>query len=213
MSTTTKPQDVIQTASARIDVPKPIAESQVQSYINDGFLVVKNVFTQAEIRELFADMVKLLRGGYECPQLKPLPDSLSDEEVLRSFSGVIQAHFISPLCLQYVKHPKVCGILSQIIGAHIPFWDGSIKCMQSMYFVKPPGFPGQAGHQYELYIQPRGRWLCGAWVALDDATIQNGCLYVVPQSHRTGYLWAQREHARPGEWDWAPESYGFDDTK
>src|ERR1043165_8997986 len=97
-TTTTNPPEVVQTASPRIDVPKPVTESQVQSYINDGFLVVKNVFTKAEINELFTDMVKLLRGGYECPQLKPLPDSLSDEEVLRSFSGVIQAHFISPVC-------------------------------------------------------------------------------------------------------------------
>jgi len=206
-------EDVKQFASERIVVPKPLSDEQVESYIGDGFLVVKNVLTRTEMDELFTDMVKLLRGGYECPQLKPLPATMSDEEVLRSFSGVIQAHFISPVCLQYVKHPKVCGILSQIIGAHVPYWDGSIKCMQSMYFVKPPGFPGQAWHQDELYIPTRDRSLCGAWMALDDATVQNGCLYVVPQSHRTGYLWSQREHKRPGEWDWAPESYGFDDTK
>ena len=206
-------EDVKQFASERIVVPKPLSDEQVESYIGDGFLVVKNVLTRTEMDELFTDMVKLLRGGYECPQLKPLPATMSDEEVLRSFSGVIQAHFISPVCLQYVKHPKVCGILSQIIGAHVPYWDGSIKCMQSMYFVKPPGFPGQAWHQDELYIPTRDRSLIGAWIALDDATIENGCLYVIPGSHQSGYLHPQEAHTKEDEWDFAPESKGFDESK
>jgi len=200
-------------ASPRIDFPKQITDAQVRSYMDDGFLVVRNVFTRDEINEVFEDIITILRGGYECPQLKPVPASMSDEEVMRSFSGIIQPHFISPVVLRYIKHPKVCGILSQIVAAHLPFWDGSIKCMQSMVFVKPPGLPGQAWHQDELFIPTRDRSLVGAWVALDDATVENGCLWVVPRSHRMGYLYPNREHTRPGEWDWAPESYGFDESE
>lgn len=48
--------------------------------------------------------------------------------------------------------------------------------MQTMLFVKPPGFPGQAWHQDENFIPTRDRSLCGGWIALDDATIENGCL-------------------------------------
>src|SRR5205807_850217 len=86
-----------------------------------------------------------------------------------------QPHFISPVMQQYVRHPKICGILSQMIAAHLPWWDGSVKCMQSMLFVKPPGFQGQAWHQDEIYIPTRDRSLCGAWIALDDGTIEHGC--------------------------------------
>src|SRR5437016_62017 len=125
-------EDVKQFASERIDVPKQVTEAQVRSYIEDGFLVVKNVFTRDEIGELFQDIIKLVRGGYESPQLKPAPASMTDKEVMQSFSGIIQPHYISPVVLRYVKHPKVCSILSQIVAAHMPYWDGSIKCMQSM---------------------------------------------------------------------------------
>src|SRR5437762_1510431 len=83
-----------------------------------------------------------------------------------------------------------------LIGAHLPYWDGSVKAMQSMFFTKPPGYPGQAWHQDEIYIPTRDRTLCGAWVALDDATIENGCLYVIPKSHRSGYLYPQHPHTR-----------------
>jgi hypothetical protein len=47
---------------------------------------------------------------------------------------------------------------------------------------------------------------------MDDATIENGCLWVLPGSHRPGYLYPQRYHENPDEFDFAYESYGFDDT-
>ena len=103
--------------------------------------------------------------------------------------------------------------ISQITAAHLPHWDGSVKCMQSMLFVKPPGFQGQAWHQDEIYIPTRDRSLIGGWIAIDDATIDNGCLWVVPGSHRDGYLYPQKPHDNPDEFDFAPESYGFDESQ
>lgn len=84
--------------------------------------------------------------------------------------------------------------------------------MQSMLFVKPPGFQGQAWHQDEIYIPTRDRSLIGAWIALDDASIENGSLWVIPGSHKTGYLHPQRDHNRTDEFDFGQESYGFDDS-
>jgi hypothetical protein len=196
----------------RIEVPRPLSDEQVNSYVNDGYVVIPGVVSRAEIDEVAADIVTLLRGGYNCPALQPLPAEMSDRDVMNSFLGILQPHFVSPVILRYVKHPQISGMLSQLVGAHLPFWDGSVKCMQSMVFTKPPDFPGQAWHQDELYIPTRDHSLCGAWVALDDATVENGCLYVIPQSHRMGYLYPQEPHDRPGEWDFAPRSYGFDDS-
>ncbi len=113
---------------------------------------------------------------------------------------------------EFVLHPLICSVLSQITAAHLPFWDGSVKCMQSMLFVKPPGFQGQGWHQDEIYIPTRDRSLIGAWIALDPATRENGCLWVLPESHRSGYLYPQREHGNPDEYDYGPESFGFDDS-
>ena len=108
---------------------------------------------------------------------------------------------------------RSAGVLSQITAAHLPYWDGSVKCMQSMLFVKPPGFQGQAWHQDEIYIPTRDRSLIGAWIAIDDATIENGCLWIVPGSHRSGYLYPQRDHNNPDEFDFAGQSYGFDEKE
>jgi ectoine hydroxylase-related dioxygenase (phytanoyl-CoA dioxygenase family) len=213
MSTQQQLQTDPLSVAPRIEVPKVINDDQVRSFVNDGFLVVEGLMNTAEIEELRDDTVSLARGEYPCESLRPLPDSMSDDEVLRNILCIHQPHFLSPVARKYVQHPLICGILSQIVAAHLPFWDGSVKCMQSMLFVKPPQFQGQAWHQDEIYIPTRDRSLCGAWIAMDDATIENGCLWVVPGSHRSGYLYPQQAHNNADEFDFAPESYGFDETQ
>lgn len=196
----------------RIDVPKIVDDQQIKDFVDYGFLTAPGLITPEEIEELRADTVKLARGGYPCDSLKPVSSELTDAEVLQSILCIHQPHYISPVAEKYCRHPKICGILSQITAAHLPHWDGSVKCMQSMLFVKPPQFQGQAWHQDEIYIPTRDRSLIGAWIAMDDATIENGCLWVLPGSHRTGYLYPQRDHNNPDEFDFAGESYGFDDS-
>ena len=85
--------------------------------------------------------------------------------------------------------------------------------MQSMLFVKTAKtFKGRRGIRIEIYIPTRDRSLIGAWIAMDDATIDNGCLWVLPGSHRQGYLYPQRNHENPDEFDFAQESFGFDES-
>ena len=195
-----------------IAVPKPLDEAQVRFFVENGYLVVPDLMEAAELAELKADLVAVARGRYECENIEPVPVDMDDQEVLETILCIHQPHFISPIIEKYVRHPTICGILSQITAAHLPHWDGSVKCMQSMYFVKPPDFQGQAWHQDEIYIPTRDRSLIGAWIAVDDATVANGCLYVIPGSHKTGYLYPQRQHENPDEFDFAPESYGFDES-
>jgi phytanoyl-CoA hydroxylase len=196
----------------RIDTPAPLSGIQVRSFVEDGYLAVPNLVDRSQVEELHRDTVKIARGGYPCEGIEPAPDSLTDNDVLRTILCIHQPHYISPVMERYARDPMICGALSQITAAHLPYWDGSVKCMQSMLFVKPPEFQGQAWHQDEIYIPTRDRSLIGAWIALDDATLENGCLWVLPGSHRAGYLYPQRPHGNSDEFDFAPESYGFDES-
>lgn len=196
----------------RIDVPQLLDQQQVQQFVDDGFLILPDLISPEEIEELKRDTVAIARGQYPCENIAPAPPDRTDQEVLETILCIHQPHYVSPLMEKYVRHEKICGVLSQIVAAHLAHWDGSVKCMQSMLFVKPPGFQGQAWHQDEIYIPTRDRSLCGAWIAMDDATIENGCLWVIPGSHRSGYLYPQHPHHNPDEFDNSAESYGFDDS-
>lgn len=208
----TTPNLLQQPISDPLVVPRTLADTAVQSFVDDGFLVLPDLLSPTEVEELRADLVRLARGGYPCDNLPPVPPETTDREVLERILCIHQPHYVSPVMERYVRHPAVCGVLSQVTAAHLPYWDGSVKCMQSMLFVKPPGFQGQAWHQDEIYIPTRDRSLIGAWLALDDATVENGCLWVIPGSHRSGYLFPQRAHGNPDEFDFAGESYGFDEA-
>lgn len=191
--------------------PAPTA-GQIAQYVEQGFLRVENLFSDGELAELKADLLKLARGGYPCPSLAPLPAEVDDNEAMRRILCIHMPHFLSPVVRRYTTHPALAAVLGRIVGAHLHdgLWDGAVKCMQSMFFAKPPGKPGQAWHQDEIYIPSRDRSLCGVWIAIDDATEENGCLQVLPGSHRRGVLHRQRPHDRTAEFDLAPESFGFD---
>lgn len=197
------------TAAAASAHTPPVTKEHVKDYVDHGFLVYGSLISAKEIEELKEDLVKLARGGYPCRSLQPMSPDLTDRQVTEQLLCIHQPHFISPVIRKFVMHPEICAVLSKIVAAHLPHWDGSVKCMQSMLFVKPPGLQGQAWHQDEIYIPTRDRSLCGAWIAIDDATIENGCLRVLPGSHRSGYLYPMKPHGQTDEFDGADSSHGF----
>ena len=187
-----------------------ITNEQVSQFLQDGYLICEDLITQSELASLKDEIVALARGQYPCPALPAMGDHLSDAECLNRVLCIHHPHVVCPAIKQYMAHPAIVAVLSRIVGAHLGnWWDGNVKCMQSMFFAKPPGKPGQSWHQDEIYIPTRDRSLCGAWIAVDDATIENGCLWVLPGSHRQGHLYEQRPSGP--EFDFAAESFGFDD--
>ncbi|KAF9798926.1 hypothetical protein SFRURICE_019708 [Spodoptera frugiperda] len=59
--------------------------------------------------------------------------------------------------------------------------------VQSMYIYKNPGVGGEVtAHQDITYLHTSPIPPVGFWIALEDATVQNGCLWIVPGSHKSG---------------------------
>jgi ectoine hydroxylase-related dioxygenase (phytanoyl-CoA dioxygenase family) len=193
--------------------PAAVSTEERQAFVRDGFLVKEGLISSTELDELKGEILKIVRGGYPDSGIEPVPAERSDAEALAEHLCLHQPHYVSPVIERWVGHPALTAVLGQITAAHLPegWWDGSVKCIQSMYFLKSPGKPGQAWHQDEIYIPTRDRSLIGAWIAVDDATIDNGCLWVLPGSHQAGVLYPQRDPA-PGEFDGSQEAYGFDDA-
>lgn len=133
--------------------------------------------------------------------MEPMPEEPDDDAVVRRYLCIHFPHKISPLMRDTLRHPRIVEVLTEVIGP-------DVKAMQSMLFVKHAGKPGQAWHQDEWFIPTRDRSLCGAWVALDDATVENGCLWVIPGSHRPGVFWPRRPHGSD-EFDEGDETFGF----
>ena len=176
-----------------------------RQYVDDGFVVVPGLVEPDLVTEVCDDLDRFAAGEY------PVSNA-GDLDLAAGLLAVHFPHWVSPVAQRAATHPGVAGVLERITGAHLAHWDGRVKCMQTMLFAKPPGFPGQAWHQDERFIPTRDRSLVGAWIALDDADEANGCLRVIPGSHRTGQIWPFRPHDDPAEFDPTDEAYGFDDS-
>jgi len=62
---------------------------------------------------------------------------------------------------------------------------GQPGIIQSMYIFKPPRIGGEVvWHQDSTYIYTEPESCTGFWFALEDATIDNGCMFFLPGAHR-----------------------------
>lgn len=178
------------------------AVESARFYHEQGYLILPDVLTIDEIEQLRAETLSICRR--ERGEVRGLPDfepTDSDDAILKRTLCIHFPHKISDVMLHYMKHPAIVDALKAIVGP-------DVKSMQSMLFIKASGKPGQAWHQDEDFIPTRDRSLVGAWIALDDATIENGCLWIIPGSHRHGILWEMEAHDNP-DFDCTAESVGF----
>ena len=171
-------------------------------YDRDGYLVLTDALSAAEVQALRAEAVRICRGELGAVDgVQPAAAGEPDEAVVRRYLCVHFPHKLSARMAGALAHPVVVDALTRLIGPNV-------KAMQSMLFIKSEGKPGQAWHQDELFIPTRDRSLTAAWIALDDATVDNGCLWVLPGSHRRGVLYPDRDHHDP-RFDCEVEAYDF----
>ncbi len=158
------------------------SKDNVKFYHEQGFLVLEDMFTQDEINALKEETMAIFKGDRGAVEgLLQTDQNLTDEEIIKQYVAIHFPHKISNIILDYVKDKKLAMVLSKIISPNV-------KCMQSMLFTKAPGKKGQSWHQDEFFIPTRDKSLTGAWIALDKATVENGCLWVIPGSHKQGFI-------------------------
>ncbi|HET6467727.1 MAG TPA: phytanoyl-CoA dioxygenase family protein, partial [Geminicoccaceae bacterium] len=171
-------------------------------YFEDGFLVVPGLLARDEVAALRHEAAEICRGARGPVRgMTPAADEPDDDAVMRSYLCIHFPHKISAAMHAAMAHPRIVDVLTRLIGP-------DVKCMQTMLFIKHAGKPGQAWHQDEFFIPTRDRSLTAAWIALDDATLANGCLWAIPGSHRPGILWQRRAHGSD-EFDTGDETFGY----
>lgn len=188
--------------STSLDLHDSVSDALIEQVRSDGFGVLRGALTPDEVAEINAEAVRLCRGDLgEIGRAPVVGADESDADVLRRYLCIHHPHKLSDVVMRALAHPRLTDVLTRVIGPNV-------KSVQSMLFVKAEGRPGQPWHQDEFFIPTRDRSLTAVWIALDDATIENGCLWVLPGSHRRGVLYPDREQDDP-RFDCSIEAYDF----
>jgi ectoine hydroxylase-related dioxygenase (phytanoyl-CoA dioxygenase family) len=133
-----------------------ITIDQYRRFREDGFLIVRGVLDDAEVDELLDHGDELLAA---------------DPDLLR----VHMLHRRLEIHERYLLHPRIVDVVAGLIGP-------DVLALQTMLFVKGPGSEGQGYHQDSYHIITQPDTLIGAWVALDRADTENGCVWITPGS-------------------------------
>jgi ectoine hydroxylase-related dioxygenase (phytanoyl-CoA dioxygenase family) len=78
---------------------------------------------------------------------------------------------------EFARSPEVVELVSTLLGPRL-------DCFLSQFIFKNAGAWGQPWHQDSYYFpfEP-ARPIAGVWLAVTEATLENGCLHVLPGSH------------------------------
>jgi phytanoyl-CoA hydroxylase len=88
-------------------------------------------------------------------------------------------HDLDPVFDAFSRTPELAGVADSL-GFEQP------GIVQSMYIFKPPHIGGEVlCHQDSTYIYTEPESCVGFWFALQDATIENGCMRFIPGAHKT----------------------------
>lgn len=186
--------------------PDQLTPEEVATFKDQGFLAFNNVFSPEEVEESRQRISRLIRDVSNDPtakhhanrnhqELQPAQgrfgvqfepgvklDDLSDEEKELSVRKLMWYCEVDPYFGDLsTNHPRIQTILRQLLGS-IP------TLFQDMALIKPPKIGTiKPWHQDNAYFSmlPLDA-VIGVWIALDDATIENGCMHVIPGGHAAG---------------------------
>jgi phytanoyl-CoA hydroxylase len=151
-------------------------------YDTDGFFRVDGFADPTVGAAMLADVVDVARrgaAGEDVSPALPLPEAQPD------FRGAHPEDLISkvfrlhrrPGFRAFLESPPVTGIVMSLLGP-------DVDCFLSQFIFKNPGAWGQPWHQDSYYFpfEPP-RPIVGLWLAVTEATLENGCLHVLRGSN------------------------------
>jgi phytanoyl-CoA hydroxylase len=168
-----------------------------QQFAEDGFLVVDQAFSPATVAAALAGLDHLIDGGR--PDFRGLQFEAAAPDEVESLSAGAKLRWIRKL-MSFVDYEPRLHALAYDAGLQAALRDAMADeplLFQSMALLKPPGIGSEKPwHQDCAYFDvPPDCGVIGVWIALDPATIENGCMHVLPGSHRPGprLHWQRRD--------------------
>jgi phytanoyl-CoA dioxygenase PhyH len=172
-----------------------LSEQQWADYERLGFLTLRSILSQPELAQLRQRMDEIMLGQISYPELQfqldtggayeDLPDPVSQNSARTLAYRKVQGLEAVPMVRDLIRRPMFRDICDRHYGRHT-----SISIFRAMLMNKPAGqgtylpWHQDAGDVWKLDRDP----LVTIWIALDAATRMNGCVQVIPGSHRLGLL-------------------------
>lgn len=151
----------------------PLSEAEVDRYHEDGYVIPEYRLPEETLQDIRADYDRLLARHPE----------------FRDYCPMLLRYDLS--FLNYARDPNILDMVAQVIGPDIILWNSSFFAKPAVNGKKTPW------HQDGEYWPLRPLATCTVWLAIDEATVENGCLKFMPGSHKRKELRPHRTNKDP----------------
>ncbi|MEC0090027.1 phytanoyl-CoA dioxygenase family protein [Paenibacillus macquariensis] len=168
------------------------SNDQVVEYKDTGFFAIDPLFSSKEVTEAADGLMNLLLKDVKGAKLqftKPqdqLHTDLDKELAIRKIYDFVEEETLHAIAY----HPTLLGVLEIVLGE-------KPVLVQHMALMKPPHGGGEKPWHQDMAFGPLAfnKSVIGVWIALDEATIDNGCMHIIPGSQKEGCIphYAERD--------------------
>ena len=163
-----------------------LSKKQAAAFENDGYFIVEGFLTTDEVESIRSEITSIVDRYPDVPeelvQIEPAVrrGTIKPDNIELGVRKLFRMTLHNELFRSLAHHPEMVGIAVELLGPDVTLF-------QSMLLMKPPRFGGQkVWHQDNAYFRLEPNDVFGYWIALDDATVENGCMHVIPGSHLAG---------------------------
>lgn len=157
-----------------------VMENFVRQFKDEGYFTSLELFSPSEIKSICSIIDRIEAGEIDFPRHKIEHDP-NNPSRLRKINDLAEN---DSFFFNFAKNQKIIELVKKCIGK-------DIKLFGDQLFMKPPGGIEKTRHQDSPYFPIEPMELISCWIALDNVTEQNGCMWLIPKSH----FWGAIEHS------------------
>ena len=168
---------------------KYMTEDQKKSWNESGYILIPNFVEESFCNDMNNEVTNIIKsiipedsafshayagdGHIAIREMKPSPDAKNIEDEISKLFRIHSKGIFNT----FINNKNLCDILEDILGP-------DVDCFLSQFIFKNPGAWGQPWHQDSSYFPFDREPQVAAWLATSEATLENGCLVVLPGSHQ-----------------------------
>ncbi len=168
--------------------PRVIEPALGDAILADGIALIRGILPAENI---LAQQFYPGGGMLVQPEKKPNPYARTPEDHVSKVFLIHRTEHAG----NFARDERILSVVEDLLGRDLDF-------VQSQLIFKNSGAWGQPWHQDAYYFPFDHRPQVGVWLAISEATLQNGCLSVLPGSHKQPI----HEHLRESHPD---SNYGY----
>ncbi len=159
--------------SSLFKTPYPVSDDKVSFFEENGYVRFDNVLSSDEVEAMRA----ALEVGMEAKKDSARDLAGGGDKIVQ----MVNLWEVNDVCKAYSTSPRLAGMAKRLTGSD------SAHLFHDQALVKKPG-PSAASpwHQDQPYWPSKEPGMISCWMALDDVTIDRGCMQFIPGTHKWG---------------------------